>query len=182
MYNPIIDDFDNDAAPSRDAGIPVEPIAEVDEDLNEASKSIEPETKSKQQDELLVPDDSESWSDDPVRMYLTQMGEIPLLTRKEEIRLAKKIEITRRQFRAKLLECDYVMQAAFKVIGRVHQGELPFDRTVQVSVTDRLEKEQILGRLPHNLATVEVLLKRNRRDYHLAISKSQAKSRRKVAW
>ena len=86
MYNPIIDDFDNDAAPSRDAEIQVEPIVEVDEELNEVSKSMEPETKSKQQDELLVPDDSESWSDDPVRMYLTQMGEIPLLTRKEEIR------------------------------------------------------------------------------------------------
>src|SRR5690606_4243705 len=33
--------------------------------------------------------------DDPVRMYLTQMGEIPLLTREQEISLAKKIEITR---------------------------------------------------------------------------------------
>src|SRR6476661_4544935 len=32
--------------------------------------------------------------DDPVRMYLTQMGEIPLLTREQEIALAKKIEIT----------------------------------------------------------------------------------------
>ncbi len=32
--------------------------------------------------------------DDPVRMYLTQMGEISLLTRDEEIRLAKKIETT----------------------------------------------------------------------------------------
>src|SRR4051812_688017 len=31
--------------------------------------------------------------DDPVRMYLTQMGEIPLLTREQEIALAKKIEI-----------------------------------------------------------------------------------------
>ena len=29
--------------------------------------------------------------DDPVRMYLTQMGEIPLLTRDEEISLSKKI-------------------------------------------------------------------------------------------
>ncbi len=33
--------------------------------------------------------------DDPVRMYLTQMGEIPLLTRDEEISLYQKIEITR---------------------------------------------------------------------------------------
>ena len=39
--------------------------------------------------------------DDPVRMYLTQMGEIPLLTREQEIALAKKIEITRKIFRSR---------------------------------------------------------------------------------
>src|SRR5207302_5056242 len=44
--------------------------------------------------------------DDPVRMYLTQMGEIPLLKREEEIALAKKIEVTRKRFRRKVLECD----------------------------------------------------------------------------
>lgn len=45
--------------------------------------------------------------DDPVRMYLTQMGEIRLLTRPEEIRLAKKIETCRMIFRRKVLENDY---------------------------------------------------------------------------
>ena len=39
--------------------------------------------------------------DDPVRMYLTQMGEIPLLTREQEIYLAKKIEITRKIYSAR---------------------------------------------------------------------------------
>ena len=68
-------------------------------------------------DELLavVDEEAESWSDGPVRMYLTQMGEIPLLTRQEEIALAKRIEITRANFRARLLECDYVIQDAVKV-------------------------------------------------------------------
>src|SRR6516165_7012049 len=47
--------------------------------------------------------------DDPVRMYLTQMGEIPLLKREEEISLAKKIEVTRKRFRRKVLECDYAL-------------------------------------------------------------------------
>ena len=111
-------------------------------------------------DALLSAEETESWSDDPVRMYLTQMGEIPLLTRQQEIYLAKKIELTRRRFRTKLLECDYVIQQAYKVLKRVHDGELPFDRTVQVSVTDQLEKNQILGRLPGNLKTLTVLLKR----------------------
>ena len=69
-----------------------------------------------------------------------------------------------------MLACDYVMQLAVKVLRRVHEGELPFDRTVQVSVTDQLEKSQILGRLPSNLRTLETLLKRNHHDYNLATS------------
>jgi len=124
----------------------------------------------------------ENWSDDPVRMYLTQMGEIPLLTRAQEIYLARQIETTRAQFRGKLLECEYVCLNAFKVLARVHRGELPFDRTVQVSVTDRLEKEQILGRLPHNLRTLEVLIKQNKADYRTALSKRAKMSDRRKAW
>ena len=124
----------------------------------------------------------ENWSDDPVRMYLTQMGEIPLLTRAQEISLARQIERTRAQFRAKLLECEFVAQQSFRVLCRVHHGELPFDRTVQVSVTDRLEKEQILGRLPHNLKTLDVLLKQNKADYRIALSKKQRMPDRRQAW
>ena len=34
-------------------------------------------------------------SDDPIRLYLSQMAQIPLLTREEEVSLAKKIEVCR---------------------------------------------------------------------------------------
>ncbi len=148
----------------------------------ESTDDAETDSNSQFRQEETVVADTESWSDDPVRMYLTQMGEIPLLTRQEEIRLAKRIEDTRQEFRQRLLACDYVLQYAFKILQRVHRGELPFDRTVQVSVTDRLEKEQILGRLPHNLATIDKLLRQNRRDFLLATSKSAKKSERKAAW
>ena len=63
--------------------------------------------------------------DDPVRMYLTQMGEIPLLTRNQEIALAKKIEITRKRYRRQLLECDFATKVAFEILAKVHVGELP---------------------------------------------------------
>src|SRR4029079_18194452 len=56
------------------------------------------------------------------------------------------------------------------------------DRTVQVSVTDHLEKDQILGRFPHNLRTIEILLKQNRDDYRIASSKSYKMSQRRDAW
>src|SRR5207249_8531318 len=74
--------------------------------------------------------------DDPVRMYLTQMGEIPLLTRAQEIGLAKKIEITRRRFRRQLLETEYALKMAIEVLQKVSVNELPFDRTIKVSMTE----------------------------------------------
>src|SRR5688572_24461234 len=113
--------------------------------------------KSKPKD--LSVEDRSRRIDDPVRMYLTQMGEIPLLTRDEEIALAKKIEVTRKRFRRQLLESDYAMRAAIEILTKVHTGELPFDRTIKVSVTEGLEKTQILGRMPHNLGTLEFLQK-----------------------
>ncbi len=188
MYDALLDEFEDDTARTPDDEEEFQELSVDDDDSDDATDDDDAvdsdgQDASKGEDEELIgSDDNESWSDDPVRMYLTQMGEIPLLTRKEEIRLAKKIEVTRRRFRAKLLECDYVIQAAFKVLKRVHQGELPFDRTVQVSVTDRLEKDQILGRLPHNLRTLDVLLRRNRRDYRVALSRSQTKPQRTKAW
>ncbi len=45
--------------------------------------------------------------DDPIRLYLTQMGVIPLLSRDEEIALAKKIEVTRKNFHRKVLKSDF---------------------------------------------------------------------------
>ena len=190
MYNALIDDFEEDGSQpthgdnfaEQEQAVAVLQTDDEEQSTDGMSLSLEDQNDPRVEELLAVEEDAESWSDDPVRMYLTQMGEIPLLTRQEEISLAKSIEITRAKFRRKLLECDYVIQAAFKVLQRVHSGELPFDRTVQVSVTDRLEKDQILGRLPHNLTTAETLLLRNRRDYLVALSKSQPKAKRRQAW
>jgi RNA polymerase primary sigma factor len=103
--------------------------------------------------------------DDPVRMYLTQMGEIPLLKREEEIALAKKIEVTRKRFRRKVLECDYALSSVVETLKRVHLGDLPFDRTVKVSLTENLEKDKILQRMEPNLKTLEHLMGRNVEDF-----------------
>src|SRR5437016_1985370 len=98
-------------------------------------------------------------------MYLTQMGEIPLLKREQEIALAKKIEVTRKRFRRKVLECDGALNQVVETLKRVHCGDLPFDRTVKVSLTENLEKDKILQRMPHNLKTLEHLMEQNEQDF-----------------
>ncbi len=129
----------------------------------------------------LTPEDLDEISrriDDPVRMYLTQMGEIPLLTRDQEINLAKKIEITRKRFRRKVLECHFALALVVDVLKKVNDGELPFDRTVKVSVTEHLEKDQILGRMPHNLVTLAHLMECNNRDFRSFIRERHVPARR----
>ncbi|MGB8852308.1 MAG: sigma-70 family RNA polymerase sigma factor [Pirellulales bacterium] len=110
-------------------------------------------------------------ANDPIRMYLAQMAEIPLLTRREEISLAKRIEVTRKRFRRAVLGCNYSLRSTVDTLRRVHEGALPFDRTIKVSLTERLTKEQIQARMPHNLQTLDHLMEQNRADFRLLISK-----------
>ncbi len=111
-------------------------------------------------------------SDDPIRMYLSQMAVIPLLSREEEISLAKRIEIARKRYRRAVLSCNYAFTATFDTLKRVYAGELPFDRTVKVSLTENLMKEQILARMPHHFRTMDHLQRENERDFRLLVSKS----------
>ncbi len=133
-------------------------------------------------EEARLREDGEFSSDDPVRTYLAQMSRIPMLTRAQEIGLARQIELARARVRRKLLECDSVMQIAVADLRRVQAGELPFGRTLQISLSGRLEKSRILAHMAHNLRTLGGLLERNRRDYQFAISRFQGEDERQAAW
>src|SRR4051812_2652416 len=70
---------------------------------------------------------SESHIDDPIRMYLMQMGEIPMLNRADEISSARSIEETRKVFRNLMLGNDLVLQGAVELLEKVQKGELRLD-------------------------------------------------------
>jgi len=120
-------------------------------------------------------------SSDPVRLYLSQMCQIPLLSREQEITLAKKIEITRRKFRRAVLGNDFALRHTVEILRKVAAGIMPFDRTIKVSLTEQLTKEQISARMPLNLATIDRLIDENRRDFQVVIRKSVSDSTKATA-
>ena len=121
--------------------------------------------KQLKEDELLekqlVGEEVARRIDDPIRMYLTQMGQIPLLTRKSEIALARKIEIARMAFRRKMLQNDYCARNSLDLLQQVHNGMMSFDRTIKVGTAPQLTKSVIKKRLSENIRTVDKLLKIN---------------------
>jgi RNA polymerase primary sigma factor len=157
-----------DAVLSAIDGLGVELVDGPDANRRELAE----ETSTAEGDRSFVlADGMHAGSSDPIRMYLSQMANIPLLTRDEEIRLAKKIELTRKRFRRNLLRSFFALEATVKVLERVHKGELPFDRTIKVSLTERLTKEQVQARMPHNLPLLQHLMQKQKEDFALLISR-----------
>ena len=99
--------------------------------------------------------------DDPVRMYLMQMGRIPLLTRDEEVDAAMAIDSARFAFRNTMLATDFMLRGAVDALQKVHDKKLRLDRTIEVSVTNKAEKNRIMLRLVPNLETLKHLMSQN---------------------
>jgi RNA polymerase primary sigma factor len=163
----------------------------LDESEVERREQFADGSESKAKDDASEDEDAEAKAeallletkriDDPVRMYLTQMGEIPLLRRDQEIALAKKIEMTRMHFRRRVLESDYCIREASEILWQVHNGDLPFDRTMKISTAENLSKETITDRMPANLETVGKIIVANEADWTIANRSSELQAKRKAA-
>ena len=135
-----------------EAELPIEPVAEEEPVIIEEDKLIEKE---------IIESEPNRRIDDPVRTYLTQMGEIPLLNRENAISLARKLEGSRMTFRRKMLENDYCAKNSVEILQQVQQGGLSFDRTMKISTAENLIRSVIKKRLPQNLKTINALLAMN---------------------
>ena len=121
-------------------------------------------------------------TEDPVRMYLMQMGQIPLLTREQEISAAKQIETTRDRYRHWMLATDFMLQGSLKLLEQVRDKKLRLDRTIEVSVTNASEKKAIMRRIIPNVKTLRHLLALNRDDFLTAVNKRLPMRQRRAAW
>jgi RNA polymerase primary sigma factor len=181
----LLDEADIGKEGEADFDIPQEAL-EIEEDAEKLLKEDEILEKR------LLGEEGVTKVDDPIRMYLTQMGEIPLLNRDDEISLARKIELARMAFRREMLKSDYCARNAVEILQQVYDGTLSFDRTMKISTAENVVRSVIRKRMPANLETVNNLLKFNRnlfkkhieaKDSHEAVPflKQLHRNRRKIA-
>ena len=158
-------------------------LDELGIDLIEESEVEDGDDESKDDAKAKIGNvaDASGKIDDPLRMYLTQMGVIPLLSRDEEIALAKKIEMTRKIFHRKILKSDFSQEICLKIIEDITNGKLPFDRTLKINIEFDNQKERLLKQFPAHTKALRTLLKRNKEDYnHLKLKRTSAKDRHRL--
>jgi RNA polymerase primary sigma factor len=115
----------------------------------------------------------EEYEPGSIRTYLMQMGDIPLLTRREELATARRIERTRRNLRRAILESDYVLRSALSILDEVLIGRMRLEQAVDVSVSDPSMAGGLLRRIEANRRTLEQLLERNEHDFRTAIGRQR---------
>ncbi|MGO9111469.1 MAG: RNA polymerase sigma factor RpoD/SigA [Thermoguttaceae bacterium] len=168
------DEFEADDSRLADASDTV-PDEEIEADLEmELDADLEAATEKPTGDDDQI--------DDPIRIYLMQMGEIPLLSRAEEIVAAKKIKSARRRFRHIMLATDYVLHAAIDMLKSIRDGRSRLDRTIEVSVINIREKKRLTKILTPNLITLAHIMEQNRKDFAAAIRKQRPLKQRRAAW
>lgn len=78
--------------------------------------------------------------DDPVRMYLKQMGSVPLLTREQEVEICKRIEETENNLKENIFLFGQVPKEALNLAKKIISGKERFDRIIQDSKFVNREK------------------------------------------
>ncbi len=110
---------------------------------------------------------------DPLKLYLYQMAQTPLLTRSGEIRLAKANELARNMYERAILQCDPVAREAIRRLRELNISGAGGERVLEQSQMSGKLKGDIKSRLTPNLNTAEVLLDKNKDDIALLITLAQ---------
>ena len=129
--------------------------------LNQSEVEKQKERKKEAKDLEGLPRRVEGTSDDPVRMYLKEMGSVPLLSREEEVEISKRIEKAQFQIERIIMRFRYSAREGIAIANYLIQGKDRFDKVVsEKEVANRQEFIQLLPKLAIHLKEEDQILEK----------------------
>lgn len=117
-------------------------IVDSEQEYNARKKEDAAPEKSKEIDKDSgdhTPQDVSVGIEDPVKMYLRQMGQIPLLSREEEIRLAQEIEKAEEEYKRSVLDCPYIKDSVLSLSNSILNQEVNIEEVIKAEPAVRKE-------------------------------------------
>jgi RNA polymerase primary sigma factor len=113
--------------------------------------------------------------DDPVRMYLKQMGQVPLLTREQEVEISKRIEDAELMVQKHIYKFGFAARAHLDLAYKLIEGRERFDRVI---LDKKIEsRERYMKTLPKLCAQVETQLQTVEEKY-VVMARQNSRSKR----
>jgi RNA polymerase primary sigma factor len=133
-FDDINDILPNDLVDPEDVEAIMERLRNMEFDIIDASEVDRYKDKKRDDgdgdDEELKADQKLDILDDPVRMYLKQMGQVPLLTREQEVEISKRIEDAEIEVAKHLHMFGFVTESYLDLADKLSKGKERFDRVI----------------------------------------------------
>ena len=81
------------------------------------------------------------YSGDPVRVYLREMGAVPLLTRQREVDLARRMERGKDRILRAISRSPLIVAEVLEIYGRIKRGDLELESVVDIAHRDDAEAQ-----------------------------------------
>lgn len=104
-----------------------------------------------------------SSSAEPLAIYLSQMAKIPMLSRQGELQASLRLEATRREYRATILESPIAALEAIRILKNIRRTHGPGMETLEDTSAIDPEQPGILNRLPRLIESLREKVESARR-------------------
>lgn len=129
--------------------------------FNQAEVERQKERKKEAKEVEALPKRGEAAADDPVRMYLKEMGSVPLLSREEEVEISKRIEKAQIQIERIIMRFRYSTSETISIINYLIHGKDRFDKIIsEKEIADKQHFFNVLPRLRDLLIEEDLQLER----------------------
>jgi RNA polymerase primary sigma factor len=133
-YDDINEVLPNDLVDPNDVEAIMERLRNMEFDIIDASEVDRYKDKKRDDDDVAEDDGKADQKldilDDPVRMYLKQMGQVPLLTREQEVEISKRIEDAEIEVSKRLHHFGFVVDGYLDLADKLIKGKERFDRVI----------------------------------------------------